>query len=79
MKIDLTSRNRYREEVYLQQIKDTNYYSLVCPYTYRIIGENPIQAIDPSGGPFLSVGDLVGNKKIVNISRDGILELEPVD
>lgn len=51
--------------------------------TYRVIGfdgESKIGrfcfAIDPDGGPFLSVGDKIGNKTIKSITTNGILELE---
>lgn len=77
-KIDLSDRNRYHEPVYLQQIEDTDYYKLFCLYTYRVIGEDPVQAVDPSGGPFISVGDTFENLKITQISRNGVLKLEPV-
>ena len=50
--------------------------------TYRLIGfeGKPIQAhvsaIDPDGGPFISVGDVIDNKKVKSIAVNGILELE---
>lgn len=44
---------------------------------YRIIGElNDIKALDPDGGPFLSVGDKIENKTIKSITCSGVFELE---
>lgn len=45
--------------------------------TYRLIGEYPnnIKAIDPEGGPFLSVGSKVNDYVIKSITSDGIFEL----
>lgn len=77
-KIDLKSYNRYREEVYLDPISE-NKYRLISPYNYRVIFNEDgktIYALDPSGGPFLSVGSVIQNKKIKSISQTGILELE---
>lgn len=73
--------NRYGEKVYLKNISD-NKYELISLYGYRIIffpdGEE-VNSIDPSGGPFLSVGDVIQNKKIKSISQTGILELEEIN
>lgn len=45
--------------------------------TYRIIGNmNDIKAIDPEGGPFLSVGESLGTYVIKSIKANGIFELE---
>lgn len=44
--------------------------------TYRIIGEpGNIQALDPEGGPFLSVGDKINGYTIKSITSNGIFEL----
>lgn len=80
MDIDLTPINRYGEKTILTHI-DGNFYSLNSKYGYRLIF-NPdgksINSIDPSGGPFLSVGDVIQDKKIKSISQTGILELEEI-
>jgi len=51
--------------------------------TYRLIGfdgENQIRAhvyaLDPEGGPFLTVGTKVGDKTIKSITCYGVFELE---
>lgn len=44
---------------------------------YRLIGEiSHIEAFDPEGGPFLSVGDIIENKTIKSITSYGVFELE---
>lgn len=45
--------------------------------TYRLIGDYPnnIKALDPEGGPFMSVGDKIENYTIKSISAGGIFEL----
>lgn len=44
---------------------------------FRIIGNiGNIEAIDPDGGPFLSVGDKIEGKTIKSIAMNGLLELE---
>lgn len=58
-----------------------NLWKLVCDpnssQTYRLIGNYPndIKAIDPDGGPFLSVGDKINEYTIKSIMPKGILEL----
>lgn len=51
--------------------------------TYRCIGwvgeyapGIEIEAFDPEGGPYMSVGSSVGGKKIKSIRSNGIFELE---
>lgn len=44
-----------------------------CLQFMRIIGD--WEAIDPSGGPFISVGDKLGNYKIIKIINPTILWL----
>ena len=66
--------NRYREHIYLEQ-DDNNDWWLAgdgsALYYHRVIyGENndgKIRAVDPSGGPFLCIGYIVGDKTITNI------------
>lgn len=44
---------------------------------FRIIGDiGNVKAIDPDGGPFLSVGDKIEGKTIKSITMNGLLELE---
>ena len=47
-------------------VPETNMY-------IRIIGDNPIKAIDFDGGPYLEVGTIVENKKISSIEKVGLL------
>lgn len=51
--------------------------------TYRIIGfegQSPITgyvyAIDPEGGPFISVGSKINNLVVKSITSNGIIEFE---
>lgn len=70
--------NLYLECTYKEVSKNTYVWSLVVDYKHeyilkymRIIGDYPynIEAIDPSGGPMLSVGDeFEGKYKIVKIN-----------
>ena len=53
--------------------------------TYRCIGfegehniGNSIRALDPEGGPFLSVGDTIENYTIKSITSNGLFELEEI-
>jgi len=45
--------------------------------TYRLIGEYPdnIKALDPPGGPYMSVGDEIEGYTIKSIRKDGVFEL----
>lgn len=71
-RIDLP--NRYREHVYLEQddngdwwlAGDGNalaYHSVI----FSEDGSRKIHAVDPSGGPFLCIGYVVGDKTITDI------------
>ena len=44
---------------------------------YRLIGDYPdnIKALDPEGGPFMSVGDTINEYTIKSIRSNGIFEL----
>lgn len=48
--------------------------------TYRIIGTIPsdIKAIDPEGGPMLSVGSTIDDYTIKSIKTNGLIELEKI-
>lgn len=67
--------NRDGADLYL--INKGDYWQLDGPELYasylRIIGDSPnsIQAIDPPGGPFISVGDVYSGKKIVKFEWEG--------
>ena len=64
MKIDLTNQNRYGEATYLEYFAN-DLWQLHTPHAYRIIYEpdnTTVFAIDPSGGPFLSVGSRIQKK-----------------
>ena len=81
MKIDLTNQNRYGETTYLEYFAN-DLWQLHTPYAYRVIYEpdnTTVFAIDPSGGPFLSVGSRIQNKKITAIFRSGLIELKNID
>lgn len=72
---DIELKSRYGETHILKHIKD-NVYSPICINTYiRIIGDNPIEAIDFDGGPFLSVGSKIKNKIIASINYDDTLTI----
>lgn len=44
--------------------------------TFRIIGNPPnVEAFDPEGGPFMSVGGKIENYIIKSITSNGIFEL----
>lgn len=76
---DIELISRYGEKHLLKHIDG----KLYTPYNFntylRIIGDNPIKAIDFDGGPFLSVGSKINNKKINSIfelNKEIIIELE---
>jgi len=80
MKEDIILLARYGYKHYLKHIQN-NMWSLECdPKSsgyFRIIGDpGDIQAIDPDGGPFLSIGDKVGDYHIKSITIGGLIELE---
>lgn len=54
--------------------------------TYRVIGFEGeqnigpnVNAFDPEGGPFMSVGSTIDNYVIKSISRTGLFELEKIN
>lgn len=80
MKQDIILLARYGYKHYLKHVQDKIWSLEPDPKSsgyFRIIG-NPgdIVAIDPDGGPFLSVGDKVGDYHIKSITLSGLLELE---
>ena len=69
--------NRDGSDLYL--VNKGDYWKLEGPKLYtsylRIIGNFPdnIRAIDPPGGPFMSIGDIYSNKKIIKFEwEEGI-------
>lgn len=65
-------KSRYNDIYHLTPINDTDYKFEGDPGYMRVgyngkIDSSEIQFIDPSGGPMLQVGNLVGNKKIEKI------------
>jgi len=80
MKKDIILNARYGYKHCLKYIQDNLWSLNPDPRSsgyFRIIG-NPgdIHAIDPDGGPFLSVGDQIENYHIKSITINGLLELE---
>ena len=73
-------KSRYNDIYHLTPINDNTYKFEGNPDYMRVeyngkIDSSEIQSIDPSGGPMLQVGDLVGNKKIEKI---GIVDTDYV-
>jgi hypothetical protein len=69
-------RNRYGDEYHFEKIND-NTYTIVGALDYwRYGGQegqdyvdyNNLGFVDPSGGPFISPGYLIENRKVVKIS-----------
>jgi len=71
--------NRDNFNVSLEKINNENEYCLKIKenVTYRILGnDEEIKAVDPSGGPFISIGYKVDNcivKKIYKKNNFGIV------
>ena len=77
---DIILNIRYGYKHWLKHVQDS-LWSLECDPKasgyFRIIGDlNDIQAIDPDGGPFLSLGDRIGDYHIKSITANGLIELE---
>ena len=71
-KIDLP--NRYGDSVYLEQDDSGDWWfngNDNAFHYHRVIyegdGSHKIKAVDPSGGPFLCVGYIIGDKTVTNI------------
>jgi hypothetical protein len=68
--------NRYMQSVYLELIEDNKWVLKGSKLALYYIGvsydDNGILAVDPSGGPYLAVGERVPNttKKIISIKED---------
>lgn len=60
-------RSRDGYEVFLKKISESRYELDGTFSTYRLIKETGnIIAVDPEGGPMISVGDLIRNNDIVS-------------
>lgn len=80
-KEEIVLPNRYNSVNKLIKVKN-GLYRLECNnYNYlRIIGDKTITALDPDGGPFMSIGGEVCGKQIENIySKDNNFYLELSD
>lgn len=63
--------NRYGANVWLQENLEGGYYTLesdtkYCKEYLRIVGDDCIKAIDPPGGPFLSIGCSVSEGIVID-------------
>lgn len=77
--------NRYRELNKLVKIEDNKYKLISKSLSFRVLGhKHEIHAVDPSGGPFLQVGEkcVQGLGELKEITqgpdKDYILEFEPL-
>ena len=73
--------NRYGDKNILKRDEGSDYWVLMfgspADAHYRVIFQDTdsgrkIKAIDPSGGPFLSIGSKVGGKLIKKIEEDDV-------
>ena len=85
MKIELYNRDRAnlwleKENSDIWKLKVDNTHKWVLEYI-RVIGYPEIEAIDPSGGPFISVGDILSDTekrfyKVIEIINCTTLKLK---
>ena len=63
--------NRYGDNVYLENLEENKWVLRGGNYCRIIFDKSPddIEAVDPSGGPFLAVGGKVEGKEIIEIVR----------
>lgn len=77
MKINLFNRdgaNLWLEpKIWTLKVDDSHKYALEF---MRLIGDKEIEAVDPSGGPFISVGDILGEYKVIKIINPTTFEME---
>lgn len=68
--------NRYIKQLPVNEVAPDEWKIDLTGVEYmRYIYDTPrkIIAIDPMGGPFLGLGDELGGKEIVSITKEGIL------
>jgi hypothetical protein len=79
-------KNRYGDEYSFEAV-DANTYTIVGELKYWRFGGKEGQPrmdmsdlgfVDPSGGPFISVGMKIEGREITNISAEGNLDGQPV-
>ena len=72
----ISFKPEWRSEVSLKQISESRYELDGNFSTYRLITEETgnIIAVDPEGGPMISVGDLIRDNNIVNIVSEITLQ-----
>ena len=72
----ISFKPEWRSEVSLKQISESRYELDGKFSTYRLITEETgnIIAVDPEGGPMISVGDLIRDNNIVNIVSEITLQ-----
>lgn len=77
MKINLFNRDGadlwLEPKTWTLKVDDSHKYALDF---MRLIGDEEIEAVDPSGGPFISVGDILGEYKVTKIINPTTFEME---
>lgn len=76
---DIQLRNRYTKFITLKNVGENEYkFDLDKLHYLRYIyaDVHTVLAVDPEGGPYLAVGDMVEGKKITNITKDGVITIE---
>jgi hypothetical protein len=72
--------NRYIKKVPVNEIAPNEWkIDLTKLHYMRYIyqDKNTISAIDPDGGPFIGIGDKLGDDTIVSITKEGVLICHP--
>lgn len=78
-------KNRHGDEYRFEKVSD-NTYTIVGELKYWRFGGREGQErmdltdlgfVDPSGGPFISVGGVIESRKIIRISANGDLDGSP--
>ena len=66
--------NRDGFKTYLEPIMNNAYVLRSEIETMRVIydkdADGPIRAVDPAGGPFMSIGDIIDNREIEKIEHN---------
>jgi hypothetical protein len=80
-------KNRYGNEYHFEKVSE-NTYTIVGDLSYWRFGgkqgvsgidESDLGFVDPSGGPFISLGYLIDGRKVVRISAIGEIILFEVE